>query len=166
MSNPQEHAGGPAHDYVEIGVALAMLVFGAIVIYGALLLGIGWGLEGPRAGFFPFYVGLFIVGGSIVNLVNTFRTADYKGLFAEWHQLRDVAKILIPSTIYVFVIPYIGIYIASAILIGLFMRWLGDYNWTKTLGLSIALPLVTFIVFERWFLVALPKGPFETWLGY
>ena len=28
-----------------------------IVIIGSLKVGIGWGAEGPKAGFFPFYVG-------------------------------------------------------------------------------------------------------------
>ncbi|MFN3348869.1 tripartite tricarboxylate transporter TctB family protein [Pseudorhodoplanes sp.] len=165
MSGSQERSTGPSQDYVEIGVALAMLVFGAIVVYGALQVGIGWGIEGPRAGFLPFYIGLIIMGGSLVNLYNARRMADYKGLFAEWSQLRQVAKVLVPATVYVFIIPYIGIYVASALLIGLFMRWLGGYGWIKTLSLAIGMPLLTFVVFERWFLVALPKGPLEAWLG-
>ena len=31
--------------------------------------------------------------------------------------------------------------------------------------MSIAVPIVFFLVFERWFLVPLPKGPLEHWLG-
>ena len=27
-------------------------------------------------------------------------------------------------------------------------------------------PLATFVVFERWFLVPMPKGPLEAWLGF
>jgi hypothetical protein len=27
-------------------------------------------------------------------------------------------------------------------------------------------PLITFVVFEQWFLVPLPKGPIEAWLGF
>jgi len=34
------------------------------------------------------------------------------------------------------------------------------------IGLAVAIPVVTFIVFEQWFLVPMPKGPLETWLGY
>jgi hypothetical protein len=26
--------------------------------------------------------------------------------------------------------------------------------------------VVTFLVFEKWFLVPMPKGPLEAWLGY
>ncbi|MEJ2624960.1 MAG: tripartite tricarboxylate transporter TctB family protein, partial [Pseudolabrys sp.] len=38
--------------------------------------------------------------------------------------------------------------------------------WYKVLPVAIASPIAFFIVFEIWFLVPLPKGPFEHWLGY
>jgi hypothetical protein len=30
----------------------------------------------------------------------------------------------------------------------------------------VVVPLVVFVVFERWFLVPLPKGPLEALFGY
>ncbi|MDQ2954085.1 MAG: tripartite tricarboxylate transporter TctB family protein, partial [Pseudomonadota bacterium] len=61
MSDTSQHAGGkgPAHRWVEIGVALFTALIGAIAIVGSLQVGINWGVEGPRAGFFPFYIGIF-----------------------------------------------------------------------------------------------------------
>jgi hypothetical protein len=35
-----------------------------------------------------------------------------------------------------------------------------------TVFLSVAIPVATFLVFEVWFLVPMPKGPLETYLGY
>jgi hypothetical protein len=52
------------------------------------------------------------------------------------------------------------------LLIATFMKWLGRYRWGMVLPIAIGVPLVTFIVFERWFLVPLPKGPIEEWLGF
>ena len=43
---------GPSHRGVEIGVAVAMAILALIGIYGSIKVGIGWGAEGPRAGFF------------------------------------------------------------------------------------------------------------------
>ena len=60
----------------------------------------------------------------------------------------------------------IGIYVTSAVLIGFFMRWFGRYGWVLVLAIAIGIPLVTFVVFERWFLVPLPKGPIEEYLGF
>ena len=46
---------------MEAGITLLITLFGVIVIFGSVKAGINWGAEGPRAGFFPFYIGIFIV---------------------------------------------------------------------------------------------------------
>jgi putative tricarboxylic transport membrane protein len=142
-----------------------MVLFGLIVITGSLRVGIGWGAEGPKSGFFPFYIGLIIILGSLVNLGQAYMDRS-TGLFAEWVQLRQVLAVVVPTTIYVFAIPYTGIYIASATLIALFMMWLGRYRWPLTAAIALGVPVAVFLMFEKWFLVALPKGPIEYWLGY
>lgn len=155
---------GPLHKTVEVGVTLAIALFGVIVILGSVKAGINWGAEGPRAGFFPFYVGIAIVASSAVNLWNVLQAPD-KGLFAEWGQLRQVLSVVAPTAIYVGVMPFTGLYLASMVFIAWFMRWLGKYSWPMVLGIAIGMPVVTYLVFERWFLVPLPKGPVEEWLG-
>lgn len=159
-------SAGPAHRSVEIGVTLAIAAFGLIAIVGSIQAGIGWGAEGPKAGFFPFYVGLSILLASAINLVQTIATEPRSGLFAEWGQLRRVMYVVIPTAIYVALVPSIGIYVASALLIATFMKWLGSYRWPQVLAVSICVPLITFAIFERWFLVPLPKGPLEELLGF
>jgi hypothetical protein len=47
-----------------------------------------------------------------------------------------------------------------------FMRWLGRYGWPMVLSISLGVTILTFIIFERWFLVPLPKGPIEEFLGF
>jgi len=81
-------------------------------------------------------------------------------------QLGPVLKVLWPATLFVLVTQFIGIYVASALYLGFYMRWVGHNSWRAVIALSICLPIVTFLVFEQWFLVPLPKGPLETWLGY
>ena len=164
MAINRSHSAGPTHKAVEIGVTLLIALFGAIVIYGSVKAGINWGAEGPRAGFFPFYIGIFIIASSAVNLWNTFRDEN-DGLFAEWGQLRQVMSVVIPTAIYVGSMPFTGLYLASIIFIGYFMRWLGKYSWPIVLGVAFGMPIVTYFIFERWFLVPLPKGPIEEWLG-
>ena len=63
--------------------------------------------------------------------------------------------------------PWIGIYVASVLLIAVFMRWLGRYSWGRwSPAIAIGVPVVIFLMFERWFLVPLPKGPIEELLGF
>ena len=66
-----------------------------------------------------------------------------------------------PTAIYVALIPWLGIYVSSILLIAVFMRWLGRYDWRIVAAVSLGVPLVIFFMFERWFLVPLPKGPIE-----
>jgi putative tricarboxylic transport membrane protein len=157
---------GPTQRSVEIGVTVAMAVFSLIVIAGSVQAGIGWGAEGPKAGFVPFYVGLMILGSSVINFGAILVERSDKRLFAEWGQLAKVMSMLVPTSIYVALIPWIGIYVASVLLIAVFMRWLGRYGWGLTAAISLGVPLVTFVVFEKWFLVPLPKGPLEAALGF
>jgi len=155
---------GPLHKTVEAGVTVAIALFGVIVIIGSIKAGINWGAEGPRAGFFPFYIGIAIVAASAINLWNGLRE-DNDSLFAEWGQLRQVLSVVVPTAIYVGVMPFTGLYLASMVFIAWFMRWLGKYNWLTVAAISIGMPVITYLIFERWFLVPLPKGPVEEWLG-
>jgi putative tricarboxylic transport membrane protein len=156
---------GPSHRAVEIGVALLTLAFGAIVIFGSLQVGIGWGVEGPKAGFFPFYIGVIIVGGSAFNLVRVFTDIGRDQVFASYGQLRQVLSVVVPASIYVLMVPVIGIYVSSMLLLVVFMRWLGGYRWDLVIAVAVAVPVIFYLTFELWFLIPLPKGPIEDLLG-
>jgi hypothetical protein len=164
-SSRSSRRAGPSHRSVEIGVTLSIALLALIGIAGSLQAGIGWAAEGPRAGFFPFYISLIILISSGINLVNAMRDFSGRELFAEWSQLRQVVSVVIPATIYVFAVPVLGMYVSSGLLIAAFMKWLGRYNWLVVLAVAIVVPVIIFIFFERWFLVPLPKGPLEDWLG-
>jgi putative tricarboxylic transport membrane protein len=157
---------GPSHRSVEAGVAVVVGVLGLITVLGSLRVGIGWGDEGPKAGFFPFYIGLIIIISSVINLVQLLATERDSAVFATWDQIYKVLTVVIPTAVYVAIIPFAGIYVASALLIGLFMLWLGKYSAFVTIPTAIAVPIFFFVVFERWFLVPLPKGPIERLLGF
>lgn len=166
MSERIEKSGGagPSHRTVEIAVALIIGMFGLISIYGSWRVGISWGAEGPRAGFFPFYVGLLVVIASAVNIASVLRTQPDNKIFAEWPQLRQVGAVVVPATIYVLIIPYIGIYVSSAMMIAVFMKWFGKYPWHTFVPVAVGVPIVLYFTFEKWFLVPLPKGPLEQML--
>jgi hypothetical protein len=161
----QTAEGGPSQRLVEIGVCVFTGLIGLIVIIGSLRVGVNWGVEGPKAGFFPFYIGLFIIGGTLVNLITVLRAGDAEAKFADWSQLRQVMSVVIPTAIYVSVISFIGIYVPSILLIGFFMRWIGNYGWRMVAAVSIGVPIAAYFMFEKWFLVPLPKGPIEDLLN-
>src|SRR6185312_17516923 len=73
MTTGSSSKAGPTHKLVEAGITLLITLFGVVVIVGSVKAGINWGAEGPRAGFFPFYIGIFIVVSSAINLWNGLR---------------------------------------------------------------------------------------------
>ena len=151
----------------ELAVAAAFFVFGAIVIYDSLRLGMRWVADGPQPGYFPFYLGVIICASSVITFVFGLRMPAAKNRsFVEVQQLKLVLSVLVPSMVYVGLVGWLGIYVSSVLFIALFMRWLGKYPWWKVAAVSIGTSVVFFLIFERWFLVPLPKGPVETWLGF
>jgi len=160
------HAGasGPTHRGVELGVAIVMIALGGLVIFGSLKVGIGWGDEGPKSGFFPFYLGVAIIAASIFNLAATFAQDPHK-IYADWAQLVQVLAVVIPTTVYVFAIPWVGIYAASLVLVAVFMMRLGHYGIAMSAAVSIGVTAATYLMFEKWFLVPLPKGQIEDFFG-
>jgi len=159
---------------MEIATSLAFAFAGAIAIWDSARLGAGWGADGPQSGYFPFWIGLLLVLASAANLVPVARAAQ-RGedagaaaapMFLTWEQAKTVATVFIPTAIYVAAIPFTGIYVASAVLVAWFMVRLGSFPLLRAIPAGVATALITFVVFEIWFLVALPKGPLEEFLGY
>lgn len=150
----------------EIGVALAFLSLGALVMYDSARLGAKWAEDGPQTGYFPFYIGLIICVCAVLNLVRGLRMRPERDIgFVEVGQLKLVLSVLIPAAIYAAAIGWIGIYVASALFIGFFMRWLGKYAWWKVAAVGIGNSVFFYLVFEGWFKIPLPKGPLEALLG-
>ena len=150
----------------EITVAALFLLAGAIVIYDSLRLGAKWAEDGPEAGYFPFIIGLLICIASAINLVAVFAWArNMDQAFVEVGQLKMVLAVLVPTAVYVGLIGWLGIYVASVVFIAFFMRWLGKYSWLTLTAVSIGNSVFFFVIFEVWFKIPLPKGPLENWLG-
>jgi putative tricarboxylic transport membrane protein len=152
----------------DIIIALLLLGGCAIVIYDSVRIGFGWREgEGPAPGYFPFYVAVILGISSLINLVGAFRGSGGSEIFVSARPFGRVLAVLVPSLVFVGLIQYLGIYVASAIYISIFMVVIGrEFNPLKVLGVSIFVPLSLFLMFEKWFLVPLPKGPLEAWLGY
>jgi len=129
-------------------------------------LGARWAEDGPQAGYFPFYVGLLVCVSALVNFVIALlNRKNPEREFVQLDKLKLVLAVLVPAMIYVALISWIGIYVASVIFIAFFMRWLGKYAWWKVAVVSVGVMVAFFLIFEVWFLVPLPKGPVENLLG-
>jgi hypothetical protein len=168
LPDPDERVGLSLR-LMDITVALLLLVVGLIVVYDSYRLGWKWGSDGPESGYFPFRVGVLICVASLVTLVQAVRARNLTYvMFVSLARLKLVMTVLIPALVYVFCVQYIGIYVASAIYIALFMVWLGKYSWVKSILVGVLVNVSFFLMFEVWFKVPLWKGVLDPlrFLGY
>ena len=162
------HRSGVATYIVEAVVAFCVFALGVIVIQGSWSLGSGWTSDGPGAGYFPFYIGviLCIAGAGIV--FQAFGKNKNTDIFVDSEQLKRVLSMLLPALFYVLVVQFIGLYVASALYIALFMIILGKYSPVKSIVTALLVVVLFFMMFEVWFKVPLFKGMFDplSFLGY
>jgi Tripartite tricarboxylate transporter TctB family len=154
---------------VDAIVAALIFVFGMVLTIEAWRLGARWTSEGPGAGYFPFYIGLITIVASLgIFYQAVFSKARDTGPFVNRVEAVRVLYVLIPATVYVFVTVFLGMYVASAIYIAMFMILLGKYRPVKSIVASVIIMAVFFVMFEVWFKVPLYKGSLDplAFLGY
>lgn len=150
----------------ELGVGVLLMAVALLVIGDSLRVGAGWADDGPRAGYFPFYIGLALLGASGWIVLSQLRNWRALQPFAQRSQLRSVRAILLPMLVHGACVKLLGIYVASALLIAWFMVRHGTHRPVTSVAVALGVPLTFFVVFERWFIVPLPKGPLEALLGF
>jgi putative tricarboxylic transport membrane protein len=160
-----ESEAAVTHRTVDLIVGGILTCIAMLVMWSTYQLGAGWAEEGPQAGYFPFRLGVVIFLASIAVIVQAIIKAD-RSTFVEKGQLKLVAIVLLPLIVYVAAIQAVGIYVPSALFIGIFMMAVGKFNWWKAIAVSVGTTLVIFWVFELQFQVLLPKGPLEQMFGF
>jgi hypothetical protein len=149
----------------DLTTALVLVGISALVVWDALRLGIGWGSDGPQSGFFPFWLAVIVIACAVAIAVQAVRRNDGR-VFIRREQIGPVLKALVPAGAFVLLTGLIGLCVSSGLYLAVYMRWIGRYSIVAAVALGVAFPVVTFLVFEKWFLVPMPKGPLEGWLGY
>jgi putative tricarboxylic transport membrane protein len=149
----------------DVVTASLLMALGWLVLVAAVRMGIGWGSDGPESGFVPFWLSTVLILCCGIIVVKSVRRARDKA-FVRGEELRRVLTVLVPAAAMIALTPYVGLYVASALYMGGYMKWGGRHSWPFSILLPLAFVILVFLVFEKWFLVPLPKGPVETWLGH
>lgn len=173
MEHSEESVAAPrtgmATNWVDAIVALVLLAVGIVVIFESRRLGSGWTSDGPGSGYFPFWIGVILLISALGILYQALISKDRNTeVFVDRVQIRRVLSVLLPATVYVFMVGLLGLYVASAIYIALFMIILGKYSRVKSVLVALIVNTVFFLMFEVWFKVPLFKGALDPlrFLGY
>jgi len=150
--------------------ALIILAIGLLVAYdGWRLTVLGWGPAGPQPGLYPFLLGLGVMVGSLVVLGQVMarsRKAVPDKPFIRSGGLRPVLYVAVPAALMVLLTEFIGLYLAAGLYLAVYTRWIGKHSWITVAAVSILLPLASYFVFDKWFLIPLPKGRLEDFLRF
>ena len=152
---------------VEIAIYVLLLGLSALMGFDNWRTGMGWASDGPQAGYFPFYLSVILAGASFFGLVTIFlaKTRDTEA-FVTRDQLRRVLQVFVPTLLFCLFTQWLGLYVASFLLIAGFMGWVGRIAWWKSLLIAFVFSLAMFVTFDIAFDVIMPKGPLEALFGY
>lgn len=164
-------------------VLLVLLAFA--LIPQTLRLQIGWTAIGPGSGFFPFWLTVLVVIQAVIILARSLRAAvpassgaprnvlqrifgarDRDVPFIEREAVRPLLIAFLPMVAVIAAIRYLGIYIGGGLYLAGYMLFVGRRHWITAVLVSVLIPLALFFIFERWFLMPLPKGILLEYLVY
>jgi putative tricarboxylic transport membrane protein len=151
----------------EVVVSLLLVGLALLLGFDNWRTGIGWDSTGPQAGYFPFYLSVILAGASIYGLIATLMARQQvPETFVTRAQLRRVLAVFVPTLLFCLATQLLGMYVASFLLIALFMRMVGRIALWKSLLTALVFSAAMFVTFDIAFDVIMPKGPLEAAFGY
>lgn len=149
--------------------ALVLAIGAAILVFQALRLPIGWTAVGPGAGFFPFWLSIGVAISALVIVAKSVRIPAAAGPdrpFIRSTAWKPLLIVFLPMIAIIAALRYLGIYIGGALYLAGYMTFVGRHRWISVILVSILIPVALFFIFERWFILPMPKGRLLEYLLY
>ena len=151
----------------DVTVSLLLVALALTLGYDNWRTGIAWDSTGPQAGYFPFYLSVILAGASLYGVAAAFLSRqEASESFVTRAQLRRVMQVFVPTLLFCLAMQFLGLYVASFLLIAAFMRMVGRIALWKSLLTAFLFTAIMFVTFDIAFDVIMPKGPLEAALGY
>jgi hypothetical protein len=173
---------------LEISTAVAVALVGAVVSFESLTHDIAWNEAGPGSGYFPFRVGLLLIGVAVVQLIRgrrlppeggsygtdggshgiaaggTGSASDESGAngpvaFVTREELGRSLSVFWPTAALVAAMFLLGSYVPSGIYLAWMLRRHGGRGWLPSIAYGAVVMAIFFLIFDVWFRVPLARGP-------
>jgi putative tricarboxylic transport membrane protein len=126
----------------------------------------GWDSTGPQAGYFPFLLSVILAAASLYGLVRELLArSQASATFVTQEQLWRVVQVFVPTLAFCVLTQYLGLYVASFLLVAGFMIAIGRIAAWKALLTAFVFSAAMLVTFEIAFDVLMPKGPLEALFG-
>ncbi len=152
---------------VDVVVSFLLLAFAMLMAFDNWRTGMGWDATGPQAGYFPFYLSVTLAGACLYGIGKEFLARRLPSeTFVTRDQLRRVLQVFAPTLLFCLFTQWLGLYVASFLLVAGFMAFIGRIAAWKSLLTAFLFSLIMFVTFEIAFDVIMPKGPLEALFGH
>jgi hypothetical protein len=145
---------------------LLLLALAALLGFDNWRTGASWDSTGPQAGYFPFYLSVILAAAALYGLIKELLARNQPSEpFVMPEQFRRVLQVLLPTFAFCLVTEWLGLYVASFILIAGFMLYVGRIAAWKSVLTALIFVAAMFVTFDVAFDVIMPKGPVEAFFG-
>jgi hypothetical protein len=166
-ASPQDDRPIAKSRNVDIVLSLLLLALACVLGWDSTRVGNAWADDGPQAGYFPFYLSVLMGAACLYGLARLLApSAASAAGFINRHQFVRVMQVFVPTLAFVIAIEFLGLYVASFLLVAGFMWWIGRMALWKSLLTSFVFAAAMFLTFELAFNVIMPKGPLEAAFGF
>jgi putative tricarboxylic transport membrane protein len=143
----------------EVIPSIAWIIIGIVICVAAAALKLGtW--RRPQPGLFAFLIGCGIIALSVFHMVPqlTKKSEEGKTLFY-WEGLKRIIIVFALLVFYVLSLERLGFMICTYVFFVVIFKSLGRKSWGYAIFTSLIVTILSYLVFEIWLKVNLPKGP-------
>jgi hypothetical protein len=142
----------------ELITNAVLMIWGWVVIIFSVRLGFG-SFEEPGAGLVPFLAGASIaITALLVILFGTKTRQEDRESFINRHEFKTYSLMLLVFICWITLMPYLGYLLVTLISTFAFSKIMGLKGWRKAFVLSTGTTLLTYLLFDRFLYLDLPRG--------
>lgn len=141
----------------DIGSSLFLMVFGGFIAWQSMELSLGV-LGAPGTGFFPFYLGLLLIGLALIIFIQGVRQKP--GVSGTGLSKSRVIMAVVAILAYTFILEPLGYLLSTFCLMFLLIRMMVKKAWWFAPGVAGLFSLASYILFNSLLKVLLPGGIF------
>lgn len=144
---------------LEVYISVFFIVFGAIIFRLASSMKY-YGDYGPGPGLLPLWISGLMVILSILNLIAAFKknNTHFSDLLPKGTGLINLLSCIVSFALFIIIVPYTGFIVSSLMM--LFILFSRGYKWQWSIGLSVLVTGILFLVFSTVLSIPLPVNQF------